>query len=290
MNKLFLCLLAFLFLLTPRFLFAGTIVLKNGHVINGKIIASDEEKVIMTWGNGRTTIYHRFIESVVLSKDEEQYILQYRSPKNIQASNALTEEIQLPDFEELHGEPVTDLVEVDPEPSDLVSTELVVDPVLDDSSIVSSVKKFPNFEQRVFTHLSFSMEVPENWSVSDSENSIKVQSPNGGVMISLDRYSGGELADDRAAAGLLGKLEEHGFKDKRNGFISLIDHLGSVWSRETTTLNGSHDCVHALILPDSDNSKMLISVYRDNGSEEISEGLLTTVLSSLIPIQVSAQR
>jgi len=50
MSRYFHILLVICLVLTPGVAQSGSIVLKNGHVINGNVIVSDDEKVIMTWG------------------------------------------------------------------------------------------------------------------------------------------------------------------------------------------------------------------------------------------------
>ena len=106
MNRLLSVLIVVCVVLAPGFGQAGTVVLKNGHVINGKIIVSDDEKVIMSWGNGRTTIYHRFIESISLTEEEKLSLRQYRSAQAVTVSLDVNPAIHLPEFNELHaGDP-----------------------------------------------------------------------------------------------------------------------------------------------------------------------------------------
>ena len=58
----------------------------------------------MSWGNGRSTIYHRFIESISLTEEEELSIRQYRNTQSVSLSSSVSDSIQLPDFNELHSD------------------------------------------------------------------------------------------------------------------------------------------------------------------------------------------
>ena len=111
MRQLLHFLLVVCLVLMPGVVQSGTVVLKNGHVINGQIIVSDDEKVIMTWGNGRTTIYHRFIESVSLTEEEELAVRMYQNSREVVSVADLVEPIELPDFSELHSPDPVEAVE-----------------------------------------------------------------------------------------------------------------------------------------------------------------------------------
>ncbi len=50
---------------------AGSVFLKNGYIIQGRIVERDADKVILAWTNGKMTIYRRFVHEVVLDPSEE---------------------------------------------------------------------------------------------------------------------------------------------------------------------------------------------------------------------------
>ncbi len=93
--------LALLMLITTNSAEGGTVFLKNGHVISGKVIASDAEKVILTWDNGRATIYRRFISEVVLDSAEQQYLARRMEAQVIAVAEPVNVPIQLPELSSL---------------------------------------------------------------------------------------------------------------------------------------------------------------------------------------------
>ena len=54
---------------------AGSIFMKNGYIIQGRIVDRDVDGVILGWPNGKVTIEHRFVQEVVYEPDEEERIL-----------------------------------------------------------------------------------------------------------------------------------------------------------------------------------------------------------------------
>ena len=55
--------------------YAGSIFMKNGYIIQGRIVDRDTDGVILGWPNGKVAIAHRCVESVVYEAGEEERIL-----------------------------------------------------------------------------------------------------------------------------------------------------------------------------------------------------------------------
>ena len=186
--------------LAPGVVQSGTIILKNGHVINGKVIVSDDEKVIMSWGNGRTTIYHRFIESISLTEEEELAVRRYNTAKSDSVSREVTQAIQLPEFSELHGEVAAEVLA---EENDVAPNQ--GEHIADLNGEVSSEAaefSMPLLEERSFQRFGFSLNLPDSWSVQEFKDSLSIRSECGGIMLAFDRDEGGALTAGRAAVGL----------------------------------------------------------------------------------------
>ena len=101
LKKFTLALILVLFIVPTGVVLGGTVFLKNGHVVTGKIIANDEEKVVLTWSNGRATIYQRFVDEVILDSSEEEYLARRIQAQVVWTSENANEDIELPDLSEL---------------------------------------------------------------------------------------------------------------------------------------------------------------------------------------------
>ena len=51
--------------------FAGSVFMKNGYILHGKIVDRDDYSIVMGWPNGKVTIARRFVESFTLEPSEE---------------------------------------------------------------------------------------------------------------------------------------------------------------------------------------------------------------------------
>ncbi|MBN1417411.1 MAG: hypothetical protein JXP34_01470 [Planctomycetes bacterium] len=49
---------------------AGSVFMKNGYVLQGRVVKQTPEEVVLTWPNGTVTVATRFIESVALEPDD----------------------------------------------------------------------------------------------------------------------------------------------------------------------------------------------------------------------------
>ena len=277
----FICALVILgILLSPGMVYSGSVVLKNGHVINGTIIVSDEEKIIMSWGNGRTTIYHRFIESISLTEEEKLNIQEYRSAQSGSISNKVSDSIQLPEFNELHSDrEETDFAE-------LTETDSELEPVEDVSGLsevsvheISPVKL--EFVTHEFQRFGIAIDLPTIWKVKEFKDSISIRSDCEEVLIAVDRYSGGQMTDGRAAVGLQGRLNDQGFQQAQNGLNDYMAQLGAGFAVESVSPGQTHHSVHALLEANSVEEKYLISLYRAMDHTQMTDEVLHTVMDSL---------
>ncbi|MFQ5654058.1 MAG: hypothetical protein ACE5GW_04930 [Planctomycetota bacterium] len=57
---------------------AGSVFLKNGYIIQGRIVEHDVDKVVVGYANGRVIIYDRFIDEVLLDPSEEEALQEER--------------------------------------------------------------------------------------------------------------------------------------------------------------------------------------------------------------------
>lgn len=279
MNRLLSILIVVCVVLAPGFGQAGTVVLKNGHVINGKIIISDDEKVIMSWGNGRTTIYHRFIESISLTEEEKLSLRQYRSAQAVTVSLDVNPAIHLPEFNELHaGDPEVTPVENQGSVSDQPVTDFESEATLVNPSVNVVA---PTFEVRNFQRFGFSVSVPVTWSVKEFKDSISLRSDCEGVLIALDRYTGGPMTSGRSAVGLQGMLNDQGFQQLQNGLGQFMDRLDAGFTVESLSPGQNHHSAHSLVGVNSSGEQYLFSLYRTVGALGCSDETLGTVMDSV---------
>lgn len=57
---------------------AGSVFLKNGYIIQGKVVERSDDQVVLGWGNGQMTIHRRFIDEVILDPREEEELRRER--------------------------------------------------------------------------------------------------------------------------------------------------------------------------------------------------------------------
>ena len=56
----------------PTGLEAGSVIMKNGYIIQGPIVERSEASIILGWPNGKVTIHQRFIDSISYDPGEEK--------------------------------------------------------------------------------------------------------------------------------------------------------------------------------------------------------------------------
>ncbi len=263
----------------------GTVFLKNGHVISGKVIASDDEKVILTWANGRATFYRRFISEVVLDTSEKEYLAKRRDAQQPQGTPAGITHIQLPELAELlpsasadegpskddqsdHGE----LTQVD----GTEVKEAVESNVVEVATVDSEVTVFRTAQ---LDGLGLAMDVPEDWQAVSARGAARVSSEDGSILIALDRYHGSQLTPEVAANSLGDRLEEFGFVSSSAGRAWMLAPLRTAFIHESISPDQQQNCLHALIA--SAEGTLLVSIYTPTEVDSETETLISTIVSSL---------
>lgn len=287
LKKISLFFFVVLFLIPTGVLCGGTVFLKNGHVVTGKVIASDEEKVVLTWSNGRATIYRRFIDSVVLDSAETEYLarrVQLETPGEPVAVR-VNEDIELPDLGEL-----LDLSELNSTVVEVVNTDLDLEITETDSELDSEISEvaileeieeapLPEFSRVELEGLGLSVDVPSGWESVNAMDAGRIMSGDGSIMIALDRYPVANLAPEEAALILGERLENAGFLSKTSGRSVLFSALHPAFVNESLSPAGTQDCLHGLIA--NENDILLVSVYTPIEVDSRVDGLIASVLTSL---------
>jgi hypothetical protein len=78
----------------PTGLEAGSVIMKNGYIIQGPIVERSELSIILGWPNGRVTIHQRFIDTISYDPGEEKR-LQEDELFRAQEKSPATEDLSL---------------------------------------------------------------------------------------------------------------------------------------------------------------------------------------------------
>jgi hypothetical protein len=270
----------------------GTVFLKNGHVVNGKVIASDEEKVVLTWSNGRATIYRRFISEVVLESSEKEYLARRGAARNPQVEVANTH-IQLPELADLMPTADADsgdLDSVEDSSEALDPIEIVVEQVDSPTELAQSVavelvpveSPLPVFHSEPLVGLNLTVDIPETWTSISAQGAARISWEDGAVLIALDRYIGypDEPLIPEVAANTLGdRLETAGFDRMPFERAAMLTPLRPSFSQESTSPDGQQSCIHALI--PSQEGTLLISIYSPILTDPETDEVISTIVASL---------
>lgn len=270
----------------------GTVFLKNGHVVNGKVIASDEEKVVLTWSNGRATIYRRFISEVVLESSEQEYLARRGAARNPQVEVANTH-IQLPELADLMPTADADsgdLDSVEDSSEVLDPIEIVVEQVDSPTELAQSVavelvpveSPLPVFHSEPLVGLNLTVDIPETWTSISAQGAARISWEDGAVLIALDRYIGypDEPLIPEVAANTLGdRLETAGFDRMPFERAAMLTPLRPSFSQESTSPDGQQSCIHALI--PSQEGTLLISIYSPILTDPETDEVISTIVASL---------
>lgn len=271
----------------------GTVFLKNGHVVNGKVIASDEEKVILTWSNGRATIYRRFISEVVLESSEQEYLARRGAARKPLVTGVANTHIHLPELADLlpiadadsgdldsvgDSSEVLDPIEVVVEQVD--STTELAQPVA--VELVPVESPFPVFHREPLVGLNLMVDIPETWTSISAQGAARISWEDGAVLIALDRYIGypDEPLIPEVAANTLGdRLETAGFDRMPFERAAMLTPLRPSFSQESTSPDGQQNCIHALI--PSQEGTLLISIYSPILTDPETDEVISTIVASL---------
>jgi|GEM_PF-960100 sRNA-binding regulator protein Hfq len=271
----------------------GTVFLKNGHVVNGKVIASDEEKVILTWSNGRATIYRRFISEVVLESSEQEYLSRRLAARKPQVAAVENTHIQLPELADLL--PIADadsgdLDSVEDSSEVLDPIEVVVEQIDSTTELAQPVavelvpveSPLPVFHTEQLTGLNLTVDIPETWTSISAQGAARISGEDGAVLIALDRYIGNPdkpLTSEVAANSLGDRLETAGFVTKPSDRAAKLTPLRTFFSQESTSPDGQQSCIHALI-PSQDGT-LLISIYSPILTDRETDEVISIIVASL---------
>lgn len=271
----------------------GTVFLKNGHVVNGKVIASDEEKVILTWSNGRATIYRRFISEVVLESSEKEYLSRRLVARKPLVTGVANTHIQLPELADLL--PIADadsgdLDSVGDSSEALDPIEVVVEQVDSTTELAQPVavelvpveSPLPVFHREPLVGLNLTVDIPETWTSISAQGAARISWEDGAVLIALDRYIGypDEPLIPEVAANTLGdRLETAGFDRMPFERAAMLTPLRPSFSQESTSPDGQQNCIHALI--PSQEGTLLISIYSPILTDPETDEVISTIVASL---------
>ena len=271
----------------------GTVFLKNGHVVNGKVIASDAEKVILTWSNGRATIYRRFISEVVLESSEQEYLARRGAAREPQVSHEVNTHIQLPELADLL--PPAEADSGDQETASESSYEVLepVESVAHNNSsdtlghsvaveLVSEEAPPPVFHREELVGLNLFVDLPEPWKIISVSGAARISWEQGAVMIALDRSLGDpdvELIPEAAANSLGDRLEAAGFERKSSGRAAMLAPLRPSFTQESSSPDGQKSCIHALV--PSQEGTLLISIYSPMLTASHTDDMISSIVASL---------
>lgn len=218
-------------LLVPATADAGSVFLKNGYIIQGKIVERGDGVVVLGWNNGQVTIHDRFIDEVLLDPSEEEMIRQQRTMALAAEQDGFDQVVAIPET------PVLDLPDsydsimsrvrsgATTDPLDPVITSGVgtttdpVGPVTGGTSDPAGgtanggetgVEEVPRneFSEKIFAAMGLAIEVPTDWMVVESANSVTVghESDPEGVRLTVDLWRGKGVDTESAADALAARL------------------------------------------------------------------------------------
>ncbi len=170
---------------------AGSVFMKNGYIIQGPIVEHSGDAVILGWENGKVTIFQRFVDSVVYDAGERGR-LDAVEKTQVDVQAALERDIESGDLEEIEDLPadldrflmandtfhstLTELQEVTPDSVDGSST---VDVGSTTTPEVVRVEP-PTLAERIFsTDGELSLQPPIGWDVKkDVEGALVFVGPD----------------------------------------------------------------------------------------------------------------
>ena len=117
--------------------------------------------------------------------------------------------------------------------------------------------------------------------MKEFKDSISIRSGCEEVLLAVDRYTGGQMTDGRAAVGLQGRLNDQGFQQAQNGLNDFLVQVDAGFAVESVSPGMSHHAVHALLEANSAEEKYLISLYRAVDPSQTTDEVLHAVMESL---------
>jgi len=261
----------------------GTVFLKNGYAIQGKITVSDDTRVVVSFYNGSTTIYRRFIDEVILEAAEEVAIearkeALARAPSVVVGGGSFVEPV-LPE----------NLSDFFPQTETATETSVISGrgrfDQQDEMPVVE--KADPVFRRITLDVLGIALVLPAGWSYEESEEGVRFtpEDPSAG-WLAVDRFRGSDVNLDSALAGLSMRLEERGFSTGISDGQVPLEIPGSSATLSGRERKGDGRCDHALI--GASDGLYLIGWYPGNDSGAVQEEM--HALSSSMEFEVNSPR
>lgn len=197
---------------------AGSVFLKNGYILQGRIVERGEGVVVLGWQNGRVTIHDRFIDEVLLDPAEEEMI---RRKKELEAAEkaetalamenfdlASNEVISLPDnYETILGRSASTTMQ-SPIPGTTPGTS--TQSPIPSTTPQTHVGTLPNPSEleKLFPALGIALQVPNGWKVQESGDGLRVETDaaTGSVKLTIDVWRRGALEPDVAMSAIAESL------------------------------------------------------------------------------------
>jgi len=196
---------------------AGSVFLKNGYILQGRIVERGDGVVVLGWQNGRVTIHDRFIDEVLLDPAEEEMIRRKKEMEAAEAAEtalamenfdlASNEVISLPDnYESILGTsaaPTGTPWVAGTEPVATTSTQPTGTP----STQVGTLPN-PAEMEKLFPALGISVQVPSGWKIDEKQDSLQVEreGAGGSIRLTVDLWRGGTLETDVAIGAIAESL------------------------------------------------------------------------------------
>ena len=171
-------------------LYAGSVFMKNGYIIQGPIVDYTDEVVVLGWSNGKAYIHKRFYESVDLDSAEQAEIERRRLEASEADESAIPEdevvitgnfEEELPeDFQEFVSIVVPDLMDGDAgsDSGFLVDPEGLIDGAVDtgfdpvtDPDMVGSVDQLA--PRQFVAEIGVSVSPPNGWVREEGTGNVR---------------------------------------------------------------------------------------------------------------------
>lgn len=177
---------------------AGSVFLKNGYIIQGRIVESDDEKVVLGFSNGRMTIHSRFIDEVVLLPREVEELEAARKAaenKDVAATGSEREgEYDLPeDLGEIRA-----MYDPDESLTGPGSVGSVTPNEIPDVDRIAQNAELP--VMREFAAMGIKLVTPPEWTVVEEEGFLVFRKSANEPFPSLtiQRHEGGDLTPEVA--------------------------------------------------------------------------------------------
>ncbi len=285
-------------LFSPLGLEAGSVFLKNGYILQGKIVDRTEGSVVLSWENGRVTIADRFIDEVLLDPSEEELI---RRRKDLEAAEARRSSVvvedlvlskndvmRLPDsFQEILGatadgrSAVTHDGSDDGVDSDSVGSWMTTKSGLEVEVMGLETIPQPNFLEKKFESIGVELSLPSDWIISEKMEAIRISDPENGERhyLTIDRWSGTPIAESRAAELTAESLESN--------FPSIVCEEGDVRyidekPAKTLVCRAASDAIQCeQYLLKTDAGLYILGSYQSTDSESEEITILDRVINSI---------